>query len=105
MHVPGSVDSIHEEVAGKKHAEGREGGAAEAVDEVGDERAGGDHGRGGPFPATSDGRSTSVGIHAIERFTRPRWPTHSSPRAASIPAFITNDRHFRHFVAHGLVIA
>lgn len=25
---------------------------------------------GGPFPATSDGRSTSVGTHAIERFTR-----------------------------------
>lgn len=26
---------------------------------------------GGPFPATSDGRSTSVGTHAIERFVRP----------------------------------
>ena len=25
---------------------------------------------GGPFPATSDGRSTSVGTHAISRFTR-----------------------------------
>ena len=25
---------------------------------------------GGPFPASSDGRSTSVGTHAIERFTR-----------------------------------
>jgi len=25
---------------------------------------------GGPFPATSDGRSTSVGTHAIDRFTR-----------------------------------
>jgi len=25
---------------------------------------------GGPFPATSDGRTTSVGTHAIERFTR-----------------------------------
>ena len=25
---------------------------------------------GGPFPATSDGRSTSVGTHAITRFTR-----------------------------------
>jgi NADP-dependent aldehyde dehydrogenase len=25
---------------------------------------------GGPFPATSDGQSTSVGTHAIERFTR-----------------------------------
>jgi alpha-ketoglutaric semialdehyde dehydrogenase len=27
---------------------------------------------GGPFPASSDGRSTSVGARAIERFTRPR---------------------------------
>ena len=26
---------------------------------------------GGPFPATSDGRSTSVGSQAIFRFTRP----------------------------------
>jgi NADP-dependent aldehyde dehydrogenase len=26
---------------------------------------------GGPFPATSDGRSTSVGTRAILRFTRP----------------------------------
>jgi 2,5-dioxopentanoate dehydrogenase len=26
---------------------------------------------GGPFPATFDGRSTSVGTRAIERFTRP----------------------------------
>lgn len=26
---------------------------------------------GGPYPATSDGRSTSVGTHAIERFARP----------------------------------
>ena len=26
---------------------------------------------GGPFPATSDGRSTSVGTAAIERFVRP----------------------------------
>ena len=25
---------------------------------------------GGPFPATSDGRSTSVGTNAIERFSR-----------------------------------
>lgn len=33
---------------------------------------------GGPWPATSDGRSTSVGTRAIERFTRPvcyqDWP-------------------------------
>src|SRR5690606_9447525 len=28
-------------------------------------------GHGGPFPATSDGRSTSVGTLAIERFLRP----------------------------------
>jgi NADP-dependent aldehyde dehydrogenase len=27
---------------------------------------------GGPYPATSDGRSTSVGTRAIERFTRPQ---------------------------------
>ena len=26
---------------------------------------------GGPFPSTSDGRSTSVGTRAIFRFTRP----------------------------------
>ena len=26
---------------------------------------------GGPFPATSDGRTTSVGALAIERFLRP----------------------------------
>jgi NADP-dependent aldehyde dehydrogenase len=26
---------------------------------------------GGPFPATSDGRSTSVGTLSIERFLRP----------------------------------
>jgi NADP-dependent aldehyde dehydrogenase len=26
---------------------------------------------GGPYPATSDGRSTSVGTLAIERFVRP----------------------------------
>jgi NADP-dependent aldehyde dehydrogenase len=26
---------------------------------------------GGPFPATSDGRSTSVGTLAIDRFLRP----------------------------------
>ena len=25
---------------------------------------------GGPYPATSDGRSTAVGTHAIERFSR-----------------------------------
>jgi alpha-ketoglutaric semialdehyde dehydrogenase len=26
---------------------------------------------GGPYPATSDGRSTSVGTRAVERFLRP----------------------------------
>ncbi len=26
---------------------------------------------GGPFPATTDSRSTSVGAHAIKRFARP----------------------------------
>jgi NADP-dependent aldehyde dehydrogenase len=36
---------------------------------------------GGPYPATSDGRSTSVGTHAIERFTRyVAWQ--SAPEAA-----------------------
>jgi NADP-dependent aldehyde dehydrogenase len=38
---------------------------------------------GGPFPATSDGRSTSVGTHAIERFTRyiayQNWPEDALP--------------------------
>jgi NADP-dependent aldehyde dehydrogenase len=38
---------------------------------------------GGPFPATSDGRSTSVGTHAIERFTRyvawQNWPDDALP--------------------------
>jgi len=38
---------------------------------------------GGPFPATSDGRSTSVGTHAIERFSRyvayQNWPDDALP--------------------------
>jgi NADP-dependent aldehyde dehydrogenase len=38
---------------------------------------------GGPFPATSDGRSTSVGTRAIARFTRPvcyqDWPEATLP--------------------------
>src|SRR5260221_870487 len=38
---------------------------------------------GGPFPATSDGQSTSVGTHAIERFTRyvayQNWPDDALP--------------------------
>jgi NADP-dependent aldehyde dehydrogenase len=40
---------------------------------------------GGPFPATSDGRSTSVGTRAIERFVRPisyqGWPDALLPDA------------------------
>lgn len=40
---------------------------------------------GGPFPATSDGRSTSVGTLAIERFLRPLsyqdWPAALLPKA------------------------
>ncbi len=38
---------------------------------------------GGPFPATSDGQSTSVGTHAIERFSRyvayQNWPNDALP--------------------------
>jgi NADP-dependent aldehyde dehydrogenase len=38
---------------------------------------------GGPFPATADGRSTSVGTRAIERFARPvcfqNFPDHALP--------------------------
>jgi NADP-dependent aldehyde dehydrogenase len=38
---------------------------------------------GGPYPATADGRSTSVGTRAIERFVRPicyqNWPDASLP--------------------------
>jgi 2,5-dioxopentanoate dehydrogenase len=38
---------------------------------------------GGPFPATSDGQSTSVGTHAIERFSRyvayQNWPDEALP--------------------------
>ena len=40
---------------------------------------------GGPFPATTDGRSTSVGTGAIRRFTRPialqNWPQDLLPTA------------------------
>ncbi|HEX7706954.1 MAG TPA: aldehyde dehydrogenase (NADP(+)) [Thermoanaerobaculia bacterium] len=35
---------------------------------------------GGPYPATSDGRSTSVGTRAIERFTRP-FAWQNAPRS------------------------
>ena len=40
---------------------------------------------GGPWPSTSDGRSTSVGTRAIDRFTRPvasqGWPQSALPPA------------------------
>ncbi len=40
---------------------------------------------GGPYPATSDGRSTSVGTRAVERFLRPvsfqNWPDAALPEA------------------------
>jgi 2,5-dioxopentanoate dehydrogenase len=40
---------------------------------------------GGPFPATSDARTTSVGSRAIERFLRPvsyqDWPDDLLPAA------------------------
>jgi NADP-dependent aldehyde dehydrogenase len=40
---------------------------------------------GGPFPSTTDGRSTSVGSAAIERFVRPvsyqNFPQHLLPEA------------------------
>ena len=39
---------------------------------------------GGPFPAASDGRSTSVGTRAVERFLRPvsyqNFPNEALPR-------------------------
>jgi NADP-dependent aldehyde dehydrogenase len=38
---------------------------------------------GGPFPATTDSRFTSVGVDAIKRFARPlalqNWPDHLLP--------------------------
>lgn len=45
---------------------------------------------GGPFPATSDGRSTSVGAAAIERFLRP-VVIQGSPEAVRPPAVRTNN--------------
>lgn len=44
---------------------------------------------GGPFPATSDGRSTSVGTLAIERFLRP--VCYQDMPAALLPAALTDD--------------
>ena len=40
---------------------------------------------GGPYPATSDGRSTSVGSQAIFRFVRP-VAFQGMPQAALLPA-------------------
>ncbi|MFC5730620.1 MULTISPECIES: aldehyde dehydrogenase (NADP(+)) [Nocardioides] len=44
---------------------------------------------GGPFPATSDGRSTSVGSLAIERFQRP--VCYQDVPAALLPAAVRDD--------------
>lgn len=44
---------------------------------------------GGPFPATADGRSTSVGSAAIHRFTRP--VAYQSLPQALLPAELRND--------------
>jgi NADP-dependent aldehyde dehydrogenase len=38
---------------------------------------------GGPYPATSDGRSTSVGTRAIERFTR--WVAYQNFPSEMLP--------------------
>jgi alpha-ketoglutaric semialdehyde dehydrogenase len=44
---------------------------------------------GGPYPATSDGRSTSVGTLAIERFLRP--VAYQNVPAALLPAAVDNE--------------
>jgi alpha-ketoglutaric semialdehyde dehydrogenase len=44
---------------------------------------------GGPFPATSDGRSTSVGTLAIDRFLRP--VCYQDFPDALLPASLRND--------------
>jgi NADP-dependent aldehyde dehydrogenase len=44
---------------------------------------------GGPYPATSDGRSTSVGTLAIERFLRP--VAYQNVPAALLPSAVDND--------------
>jgi 2,5-dioxopentanoate dehydrogenase len=48
---------------------------------------------GGPFPATSDGRSTSVGSLAIERFQRP--VCYQDVPAALLPAAVRDDNPWR----------
>jgi 2,5-dioxopentanoate dehydrogenase len=48
---------------------------------------------GGPYPATSDGRSTSVGSRAIERFVRPIC-YQGFPQAA-LPAELQNENPLR----------
>ena len=44
---------------------------------------------GGPYPATSDSRSTSVGSLAIERFQRP--VAYQDVPAALLPAAVRDD--------------
>jgi NADP-dependent aldehyde dehydrogenase len=44
---------------------------------------------GGPFPATSDGRTTSVGSLAIDRFLRP--VSYQNLPAALLPAAVRDD--------------
>jgi len=48
---------------------------------------------GGPFPATSDGRSTSVGTLAIERWQRP--VCYQDVPAALLPAALADDNPWR----------
>ena len=48
---------------------------------------------GGPFPATSDGRSTSVGSLAIERFLRP--VSYQDAPAALLPDSVKDDNPLR----------
>jgi NADP-dependent aldehyde dehydrogenase len=52
---------------------------------------------GGPFPATSDARSTSVGSAAIERFLRPvcyqNFPSRLLPAALADGNPLALDRH------------
>ena len=49
---------------------------------------------GGPFPATADGRSTSVGTLAIERFLRP--VAYQNVPAALLPAAVDVDNSLGH---------
>jgi NADP-dependent aldehyde dehydrogenase len=48
---------------------------------------------GGPFPATSDTRTTSVGATAIERFLRP--VSYQNVPAALLPAALQDDNPLR----------